>query len=115
MRSSRAGKAEAEGKIKTKTSAIAKSERMAMQRACVIPSTAPASCRRRAKADFRRFPLGRGGDFEEFARFESQHVGENIRGELLNFGIQISDHGIVITPRVLYRIFNLRQRSLERR
>src|SRR5260370_22635460 len=115
MRSSRVLKAEAAGKTKAKTSAIAKSKRIAMQRARVIPSVAPASCRWRAEADLRCFPLGRRGDFEEFTRLEPQHVCEDVRGELLNLGVQVADHRVVIAPRVLHGVFDLRQRGLQRR
>src|SRR5260370_7145699 len=101
MRSARVLKAEAAGKIKAKTSAIAKSKRIAMQRARVIPSVAPASCRWRAEADLRCFPLGRCGDFEEFTRLETQHVCEDIRGELLNLGVPFAHHLILIPPPVL--------------
>src|SRR5712664_4011991 len=86
-----------------------------MERARVIPSAAPASCRWRAEADLGCFPLGRCGDLEEFARLESQHVGEDVRGELLNLGVQVADHRVVIAPRVLYRFFDLSQRGLQRR
>src|SRR5882724_8240739 len=115
MRSSRVLKAKAGGKTKAKTRAMAKNDRMTMQRTRVIPCAAPASCRGRAEADFGRFPLGRGGDLEELARLESQHVREDIRGELLNFGVQVADHSVVIAPRVLYSVFDLSQRSLQRR
>src|SRR6202171_1819728 len=101
IRSSRGLRAEAAGKTKAKTRATAKNDRTAGLRARVIPCAADASCRRRAKADFGRFPLAGRGDFEEFARLESQHVREDIRGKLLNLGIQVPDYGVVIAPRVL--------------
>src|SRR6267378_377273 len=88
--------------------------KFSMRRSRVIPCAAPASCRGRAEADFGRFALGGRGDLEEFARLESQHVRENIRGELLDFGVQVADHGIVIAPRVLDRVLNLSERSLQR-
>src|SRR6266852_2727055 len=115
MRSSRVLKAEAAGKTKAKRSAIAKNERTAMQRARVIPSAAPASCRWRAEADFRCFPLGRCGDLEELTRLETQNVCKDVRGELLNLGVQVADHRVVIAPRVLYGVFDLSQRGLQRR
>src|ERR1700722_16874110 len=34
--------------------------------------------RRGAETDFRDFALGRGADFEKFARLETEHAGENI-------------------------------------
>src|SRR5258707_15250484 len=69
----------------------------------------------RAKADFPRFALGRRGDLEEFTRLESQHVRENIRGELLDFSVQVADHGVVIAPRILHGVLDLSERSLQRR
>src|SRR6266436_1687726 len=115
MRSSRVLSAEADGKRKAANRAMARKDRMAMRRTRVIPGAAPTSCRGRAEADFGRFPFGERGDFEELARLESQHVRENIRGELLNFGVQVADHGIVIAPRVLHGILDLSQRGLQRR
>src|SRR5216683_2440030 len=102
MRSSRVLRAEVAGKTKAETRAMAKNDRMAMRRTRVIQCVAPASCRGRAKADFRRFALGRRGNLEEFTRLESQHVRENIRGELLDFGVQVADHGVVIAPLELH-------------
>src|SRR5262249_16682142 len=54
-----------------------------------------------AEADFGCFAFGRRGDLEEFARFETQHAGEDIGWELLDFGVEIADHGVVIAARVL--------------
>src|SRR5258706_16084110 len=88
MRSSRVLRAEAAGKTKAQTRVIAESERMATQRTRVIPCAAPASCRWRAKADFGCFAFRRRRDFEELALLESEHVGEDIRRELLNLGVQ---------------------------
>src|ERR1700739_4342646 len=101
MRSSRVLRLEAAGKMKAKTKTMAKNDRMAIRRTRLIPCAAPASCRGRGEADFRRFPFSGCGNLEEFARLESQHVCENIRGELLDFGVQVAHHGVVITPRVL--------------
>src|SRR3981081_85059 len=115
MRSSRVLNARAAGKIKAKTRAIAKNDRMAIGRTRIIPCAAPASCGGRAEAYFGGFPLGGGGNFEEFARLESQHVRENIGGELPNLRVQVADHGVVIAPRVLDGVLNLSERSLQRR
>src|SRR6202030_2474213 len=114
MRSSRVLRAEAGGKMKARTSGIAKNPRIATQRSRVIPCAAPASCRWRAEADFGRFAFRRGRNFEELALLKSEHIGEDIRRELLNLGVQVADHGVVIAPRVLYRIFDLSERSLQR-
>src|SRR6266852_8481916 len=114
MRSSRVLRAEAAGKTKTNR-AMARKDRMAMRRTRVIPCAAPGSCRGRAEADLGRFPLGGCGDFEEFARLESQHVREDIRGELLDFGVQVADHGVVIASCILHGVLYLSERGLQRR
>src|ERR1700732_21527 len=106
MRSSRVLRAEAAGKTKTQTRAIAKNERVATQRMRVIPCAAPASCCWRAEADFGCLAFRRGGNFEELALLESQHAGEDIRRELLNLGVQVADHCVVISPRVLFGAFD---------
>src|SRR6266478_6757543 len=115
MRSSRVLSAEAAGKTKAINRAMARKTLMPLRRTSIIPCAALASCGGRAEADFRRLPLGGRGDLKEFARLESQHVRENIRGELLDFGVQVADHGIVIAPRVLHGILDLSQRGLQRR
>src|SRR5579885_1894350 len=69
--------------------------------------------RLRCKADLGRFALGGRGDFKELARLEAKHVGENVGGELLDFGVQVADDGVVVAPRVLHGIFNLRERILQ--
>src|SRR5258708_8936475 len=115
MRSWRLLGVDAAGKPKAQTRVIAESERMATQRARVIPCAAPASCRWRAKADFGCFAFRRRRDFEELALLESEHVGEDIRRELLNLGVQVPDHGVVIAPRILYVSFDLSQCFLHQR
>src|SRR5258708_4536550 len=109
MRSSRVLRAAAAGKTKATNRAVADSNRIATQRTRVIPCAAPASCRWRAEADFGRFAFRRGRNFEELALLESEHVGEDIRRELLNLGVQVADHGVVIAPRILYGVFDLGQ------
>ena len=66
------------------------------------------------EADLGSFALGGGRDFEKFARFEAEHAGENIGGELLNLGVKVANHGVVIPAGVLDRIFDLRERVLQR-
>src|SRR5260370_10298576 len=100
MRSSRVLRAEVAGKTKAETRAMAKNDRLAMRRTRVIQCVAPASCRGRAKADFRRFALRRRGDLEELTRLESQPVRENIRGQLLDFCVQVADHRVLTPPRI---------------
>src|SRR5258708_27243324 len=96
MRSSRVRRAEAAGKKKAKIRRVSRSERMIERRTRIMRCATPASCRGRAEADFGGFALGGGGNFEEFARLESEHVGEDIRGELLDFCVQVADHRVVI-------------------
>src|ERR1700737_420920 len=107
MRSSRALRAEAAGKIEAKMRAMTKKERGAIVRRRVIPCAAPASRRGRAETYLGCFPLSRRGNFKEFARLESQHVRENIRGELLNLGVQVANYGVVIASRVLDGVLDL--------
>src|ERR1700676_510759 len=115
MRSSRVLNAGSAGKTKTKPIAMRNNREMAMRRTGLIPFATTRSCGWRAEADFRRFSLGGGGDFKEFARFESQHVREDVRGKLLNFGVEVADHSVVITARVLHCVLDLGKRSLQRR
>src|SRR5258708_36482690 len=101
MRSSRVLRAEAAGKNKAEITMMSRSGQMSGLRTRIMQCATPASCRGRAEADFGGFALGGGGDFEEFARLESQHVREDIRGELLDFWVQVADHGVVIAAGVL--------------
>src|SRR5258706_2386690 len=96
MRNSRVLRAEAAGKKKAEITTISRSDRMIGRRTRIMRCATPASCRGRAEADFGGFALGGGGNFAEFARLESEHVGEDIRGELLDFCVQVADHGVVI-------------------
>src|SRR5712664_3020534 len=79
MRSSRVLSAEAVGKRRAANRAAAKDAPMRVRQTRLISGGAPESRRWRAEADFGRLALRRRGDLEEFARLESQHVGENIR------------------------------------
>src|SRR5437879_2303663 len=85
MRSSRVLSAEVVGKEKAEIATASRSVRTSGRRTRIMRCATPASCRWRAEADFGGFALGGGGDFKEFARLESQHVREDIRGELLDF------------------------------
>src|SRR5690242_1361509 len=78
MRSSRVRRAEAAGMRKLQITMGNRSERRTEQRTRVMRCTAPASCRWRAETDLGSFALRGGGNFEEFARLESQHVGKDI-------------------------------------
>src|ERR1700731_2586429 len=113
MRSSRVLNACAAEKRKTKPIAISKNRKTAMRRTGLIPFATTRSCGWRAEADFGRFPLGGGGDFKEFAPFESQHVGEDVGGKLLNLRVEVGDNRVVIATRVLNGVFDLSEGSLE--
>src|ERR1700726_2206665 len=106
MRSSRVLRAEAAGKKKAEITTINRSDRTVGGRTRIMRCATPASCRGGADADFGSFALDGGGDFEEFARFESQHVREDICGELLDFCVQVADYGVVIAPPVLDGVLN---------
>src|ERR1700730_1890827 len=110
MRSSRVLKAEVTGKIKARTRATMRNARIVILRTRVISSATPGSC---AEADFGSFPFGGGGHFKEFARLESEHVRGDVRGELLDFGVEIANHGIIIAARVLDGVFDLSEGSLQ--
>src|SRR2546422_10378870 len=64
---------------------------------------------------FRSFTLGGHGHFEEFARLEVENPGEDVRGELRDFGVEVAHDGVVIAPRVLECVFDLGERALELR
>src|SRR5713226_8102923 len=114
MRSSRVLSAETVGKRRTANRAAAEDAPMRVRQTRLISGGAPESRCWRAEADFGSLALCRRGDLEEFARLESQHVGENIRRELLDLGVQVAHHGVVIAPRVLHGVFDLRQGILQR-
>src|SRR5882762_2978883 len=95
IRSSRVLRAETVGKRRTANRAAAEDAPMRVRQTRLISGGAPESRRWRAEADFGRLALRRRGDLEEFARLESQHVGENIRRELLDLGVQVAHHGVV--------------------
>src|SRR5579884_1826781 len=69
--------------------------------------------RLRGKADLGRFALGRRADFKEFTRFEAEHAGEDVRRELLDFGVQVADDRVVIAPRVLHGVLDLGEGILQ--
>src|SRR6266849_4339308 len=69
----------------------------------------------RAEAYFGDFALGRRRDFEELARLEAEHVGDDVGGEDGNFRVQVAHDGVVVAPRVLDRVFDLIERLLELR
>src|SRR6266849_2662509 len=114
IRSSCVLRAETVGKRRTANRAAAEDAPMRVRQTRLISGGAPESRCWRAEADFGRLALCRRGDLEEFARLESQHVGENIRRELLDLGVQVAHHGVVIAPRVLHGVFDLRKRILQR-
>src|ERR1700687_929778 len=62
------------------------------------------------KADFGCFPLPGVFQLEELAFFEAKHPGDDVGGHLLDLGIEVAYHGIVIPSRVLKSLFQIRQR-----
>src|SRR5579864_6185147 len=62
--------------------------------------------------DLRGLAVGLRG-LKELARRETEHPGQNVRGERLNLRVQVAHHCVVITPRILNRVFCLAQRSLQ--
>src|SRR6266849_2260935 len=115
MRSSRVLRAETTGKTKPEIATISKNNRMEMQRTRIIRYAAPMSCGGSVEAHLGSFALSRRGDFKELARLESQHVGKDIGRELLDLGVQVAEHCVVVAARVLDGIFDLGQRVLQRR
>ncbi len=67
------------------------------------------------KADSGDLPLGRGAKLEVLAWLECEHAGDDVGGELLDLGVQVADHGVVIPPRVLEGILDLIEIRLELR
>src|SRR5205807_6216236 len=68
---------------------------------------------RRAEVDTRNFAFGRSRDFEELARFEIAHARNHIGRKLLHAGVEIAHRSVVITARILQRVFNLVERGLK--
>src|SRR6202790_3844010 len=98
MRSSRVLSAEAgENRKKEKRIAVLDKKKDARR----TPVIACASRRGRAEADSRRFSLRRRSHLEELARLEAQHVREYARRKLLDLGVQVPHHRVVIPPGVL--------------
>src|ERR1700736_3893964 len=90
MRSSRVVSAEAEGKRRTARSAAAKSNRIGWGRRRIERATVRWLRRGGgAEADLGGFAFGWCGDFEKLAGLEAEHVGENVGGELLDFGVEV--------------------------
>src|SRR5260370_38594900 len=114
MRSSRVVRADAGGKRKAARRAAANSQRSRLGRRRMVWAMVPRLRSGRVEADLGRFALGRGGNFEKLAGLEAEHPGKNIRGELLDFGVEVADNGVVIAARVLDGVLNLRQRILQR-
>src|SRR2546422_791707 len=81
----------------------------------LIGPASPALLSGGAEADLGHFTLGGHGHFEEFARLEVEHPGEDVRGELRDFGVEVAHDGVVIAPRVLECVFDLGERALELR
>src|ERR1700693_2791784 len=116
MRSSRAPAAETDSKKTARKRMAAYARLECLSGARVM--RAALSLRRwragRVEADLGRFAFGGGGYFEELARLESQHVGKNVGRELLNLGVEIAHHGVVVASRVLHGVLNLGERILKR-
>src|SRR6266478_4008660 len=114
IRSSRVMSAFAGGKTRAVTRTMTNRKRTRLWRRRIMPAAVRVSCRRRVEAYFWSFALCGGRDFEKLARFETQHIGEDVRGKLLDFRVEVADHSVVVAPRVLDVIFDLRQRVLQR-
>src|SRR5467141_2827200 len=54
----------------------------------LIGPASPALLSGGAEANLGHFTLGGHGHFEEFARLEVEHPGEDVRGELREFGVE---------------------------
>src|SRR5512136_879084 len=106
MRNSRVVSAEASGNSRTAKRA-AKGQRNKFVRKRIVRATIGPLRRGCVEADLGRFSLGRCGHFKKLACLEAQHVGKDIRGELLNLSVEVADDGVVITASVLHSIFNL--------
>src|SRR5712692_561950 len=83
--------------------------RKRMRSAVLLPS-----CLRRTETDLWGFPFRRSGNFKELPFLEAQHIGKNVGRELLDLGVEIAHHRVVIAPRILDGIFNLRKGILQR-
>src|SRR5216684_952893 len=80
-------------------------------RAAVLLGGRRAWC---VEAHLGRFAFGWSGHFEELARLEAEHVGKDVGRELLNFGVEVAHHGVVVAPRVLHGVLDLGERILKR-
>src|SRR6266850_1688641 len=109
MRSSRALAAEANSeKIARKRMAayvrLLCLSRTRFMRAALLLGRRRAGC---VEAHLGRFAFGCSGHFEELARLEAEHVGKDVGRKLLNLGVEIAHHGVVVAPRILHGILNL--------
>src|SRR5258708_9569077 len=114
MRSSRVVRADAGGKRTAARRAAANSQRSRLGHRRMVWAMVPRLRGGRVEADLGRFALGRSGNFEKLAGLEAEHPGKNIRGELLDFGVEVADNGVVIAARVLHGVLDLRQGILQR-
>src|SRR6266436_206348 len=60
------------------------------------------------------FEVTAAAEREALARLEAEHVGKDVGRKLLNLGVEIAHHGVVVAPRVLHGVLNLGERILER-
>src|ERR1700674_2501624 len=115
MRSSRVVRADDDGKRIIARKVTANSQPSRLERRRMVRATVRRLRGGCVEAYLGRFALGRSGNFKKLARFEAEHPRKDIRGELLDLGVQIADDGVVVAARVLYRILNLRKGILQRR
>src|SRR5713101_8271375 len=88
MRNSRVMSAEALGNNKNAKRAAANGQRSKFARKRIVRATVGPLRRGRVEADLGRFALGRCGHFKKLACLEAQHAGKDIRGKLLNLGVE---------------------------
>ncbi len=54
------------------------------------------------------------GDLKELPLLEVEHPRNDVGRERLNFGVEVAHHGVVVTARILQRVFQLGERLLQR-
>src|SRR5690348_14474926 len=95
MRSSRVVSADALGNSRTRRRALSGKQKIFTRRR-IVQVTGRRLRGGRVEADLGRFALGWRGHFEKLACLEAQHAGKDVRGELLNFRVEVPYDGVVV-------------------
>src|SRR5882724_2590162 len=117
MRSSRAPAEETNSEKSARKRMAAYAKRLCLSRTRFMQDALLLGRRRAGciEAHLGRFAFGGSGHFEELARFKAEHIGNDVGWKLLDLGVEVAHHGIVVAAGVLHRVLDLGEGALERR